>query len=267
MATFGFVGTGNMGGALVKAVAKKVDPKSVFVANRTREKAEQLANEFGCNVTDNYGACECDYVFFGVKPNMINEVIKEVSGALKNRSTSPVVISMAPAVSIEMLAVYTGFSCPIIRIMPNTPVSVGEGVILYAVNENVTPEMEEAFVDSLSLAGTCVKIDEKLMDAGTAISGCGPAFVDLFMESLADGAVSLGIPRQLAIKLAAQTVLGSAKLLLESGKNPGQLKDEVCSPGGSTIAGVRALEEASFRAAGMNAVIAAYEKTLNKMKK
>ena len=267
MATFGFIGTGNMGGALVKAVAKTVDPSNITVANRTRQKAEELADCVGCKVGDNAEAALCDYVFLGVKPNLIDGVIKDVNDSLKQRGASSVLISMAAAVSIENVESFIGFKHPVIRIMPNTPVSVGAGVIIYCTNDNVTKEAEEGFVKSLSEAGSLIKIEEKLMDAASALSGCGPAFVDLFMESLADGAVACGVPRKTAIELAARTVLGSAKLLIDSGKNPGLLKDEVCSPGGTTIEGVKALEDASFRAAGMNAVIAAYEKTLKLKKK
>ena len=267
MATFGFIGTGNMGGALVKAVSKSVDPSDIIVANRTRQKAEELAGTVGCMVGDNLEAALCDYVFLGVKPSLIDGVIKDVNESIKLRDTSSVLISMAAAVSIENVESFVGFKHPVIRIMPNTPVSVGEGVILYCTNDNVTPAAEEEFKKALSHAGALIKIEEKLMDAASALSGCGPAFVDLFMESLADGAVACGVPRATAIELAARTVLGSAKLLIESGKNPGLLKDEVCSPGGTTIEGVKALEDAAFRSASMNAVMAAYEKTLKLKKK
>ena len=151
---------------------------------------------------------------------------------------------------------------PIIRIMPNTPVAVGEGMILYDANEWVTSEMLDAFSHALSKAGRLDRLPEGSIDAASALSGCGPAFVYLFSESLADGAVECGLSREKANLYAAQTLYGAAKLLLESGKHPGELKDAVCSPGGTTIAGVHALEEGSFRAATMSAVNAAYQKTL-----
>lgn len=267
MATFGFIGTGNMGGALVKAVAKTVPPTDIMIANRTRAKADALAREVGCRVCHNADVCWSDFIFLGVKPVMIGGVIDEIRDDLTGRDRPAVLVSMAAAVSIDDIADMLGADYPIIRIMPNTPVSVGEGVILYTPNAQVSARDEEEFVKALSFAGKCVKIEEKLMDPAGALSGCGPAFVDLFMESLADGAVACGVPRATAVELAARTLMGSAKLLIESGKNPGQLKDEVCSPGGTTIAGVRVLEESAFRAASMNAVIAAYDKTLALKKK
>ena len=148
----------------------------------------------------------------------------------------------------------------IIRIMPNMPVSVGEGVVL-ASGYEVDEKNRDEFDSIMKCAGIVDWIDEKLIDAGCAISGCGPAFVYMFIEALADGAVSCGLPRDKAMLYAAETVLGSAKAVIESGKHPGKLKDEVCSPGGTTIAGVKALEDGAFRSNAMNAVIAAYEKT------
>lgn len=262
MSTFGFIGTGNMGGALATAVSKSVDPSNIVLANRSKEKAEALSLKIGGKIGENADALGCDYVFIGVKPNMIAGVIDSLKGEISSKKTPSVYVSMAAAVSIEKLEGFLGKDCPIVRIMPNTPVSVGEGVILYCANANVTDEALDELMSALSKAGSCIRIEEKLMDAASAVAGCGPAFADLFMESLADGGVACGLPRALATKLAAQMVLGSAKLLLESGKNPGLLKDEVCSPGGTTIQGVRVLEESAFRSAGMDAVIAAYEKTL-----
>jgi pyrroline-5-carboxylate reductase len=149
----------------------------------------------------------------------------------------------------------------VIRIMPNIPASVGTGVILYDHTENVTEEAVEAFRASMQHAGLVDPLPEKLIDAGSALSGCGPAFVSMFVEALADGAVACGLPRDKALAYAAQTVAGSAKMLLESGMHPGQLKDAVCSPAGSTIVGVNTLEQGGFRGSAMDAVIAAFEKT------
>ena len=168
---------------------------------------------------------------------------------------------MAAGVALADLRALAGVECPIIRIMPNTPAGVGQGMILYTANDTVTSPMLEGFLGGLSHAGRFDPIPERLIDAAGAISGCGPAFVYLFAEALADGGVACGLPRDQAMLYAAQTLLGSAQMLLESGRHPGQLKDAVCSPGGTTIAGVRTLENAAFRAAVMNAVIAAYEKT------
>ena len=154
-----------------------------------------------------------------------------------------------------------GGDYPVIRIMPNTPAAVGSGVILYDTTENVSQEALEQFLRNMEKCGWLDPLPEKLIDAGSAVSGCGPAFVCLFMEALADGGVMCGLPRDKAMAYAARTLEGTAKLLLETGNHPGQLKDAVCSPGGSTIVGVKALEEVGLRSAAINAVEAAYIKT------
>ncbi len=259
MIEFGFIGTGNMGGALATAVCKSVKPENVILANKTLSKAEKLAKELGCKVGTNEEAASKDFVFLGVKPGMMEGVLSELKGTITEKT---VLISMAAALTIEKIENFAGIKCPVVRIMPNTPVSVGAGVITYAKNELVTDEAIETLINALSEAGRCYEIAEKLIDAGSAVAGCGPAFCQMFIEALADGGVACGLSRQLATEFAAMMVMGSAKLTLESGKNPGQLKDEVCSPGGSTIQGVRALEQNGFRSAAIEAVVAAYEKTL-----
>ena len=268
MALFGFIGVGNMGGALASAVCRKVDPREVVLADHFAEKAEKLANEYGAAVSDNQTvAAECKYIFLGVKPQMMAGLISEIAPILKGREHGDfILVTMAAGLSLDAVAKMSGAQVPIIRIMPNTPVSVGEGMILYAVNEAVTEIDLEQFLAALSKAGKLDAIAEDKIDAASALSGCGPAFVYLFAEALADGAVECGLTRDKANLYAAQTLLGAATLLLESGKHPGELKDAVCSPGGTTIAGVHALEESAFRSASMNAVTAAYEKTL-KLKK
>jgi pyrroline-5-carboxylate reductase len=169
---------------------------------------------------------------------------------------------MAAGVAMADIRGMVGADYPIIRIMPNTPVAVGQGMVLYDHTENVSEEALAAFRDFMGFAGRLDPLPEKLIDAGSAVSGCGPAFACLFMEALADGGVACGLPRAKAMEYAAQMLLGTAALALESGQHPGQLKDAVCSPGGSTIAGVRALEQGGFRAAAMNAVEEAYYRTL-----
>ena len=150
----------------------------------------------------------------------------------------------------------------VIRIMPNTPVSVGAGVILYSVNAKVNENEIAEFCKALSAAGVVDPIPEDKIDAASALHGCGPAFVYLFIEALADGAVACGLSRDAALRFAAATVSGAGEMVLQGGKHPGELKDAVCSPGGTTIQGVRALEEGALRGTVMDAVIAAYERTL-----
>ena len=259
MAKIAFIGTGNMGSALARA-ASKAEENSLFLVNRHPEKAVILQQKTGGCVTDHKTAAEnADYLFLGVKPRMLPEVAKTLSPILQSMETPPVLVSMLAGTEIRQLQQHLGTHCPVIRIMPNTPVSVGEGMILYCCSELVCTEDETAFLEAMRYAGRFIKLEEHLIDAGMAVSGCGPAYVDLFVEALADAGVACGLTRQDALLLAAQMTLGSARLILESGQHPGILKDAVCSPGGTTIQGVRKLEEKGFRSAVMEAVIAAYQ--------
>lgn len=263
MATLGFIGTGNMGGALARAACKAIPSDQIFLANRTPEKARQLAEELDCRVADNEAIAEsADFIFLGVKPQMMADLLADIAPILAQRQNRFLLVTMAAGLTISRIQEMAGGNYPVIRIMPNTPSSIGEGMILYTCCNNVTKSEEKVFLDTMSRAGRMSALPEHLMDAGSAVSGCGPAFVDLFIEALADGGVACGLPRAQAVEFAAQMVAGSARLVLESGKHPGELKDAVCSPAGTTIQGVRALEEAGFRGAVMNAVIAAYERTL-----
>lgn len=261
--TYGFIGTGNMGGALARAAAKAVEVRSsIVLANRTPEKAARLADEIGASVADNLTVARgCDYILLGVKPQMMADMLAEIAPALKERTTPFVLLSMAAGLTVQRIREMAGGDYPVIRIMPNTAVALGEGVTMYCCSDNVTEAQREGFVSLLHCSGLLEELDEKLMDVGSAVAGCGGAFACLFLEGLADGAVYAGLPRAKAQRYAAQMLLGMAKLALASDEHTGALKDAVCSPGGTTIAGVRALEERGFRAAAMNAVIAAYERT------
>ena len=264
MFEFGFIGCGNMGGALARAVAKTVSGDQLFFCDASIEKANELASQFGAKATSNAGdvAKNCRFIFLGVKPQGFESLFASVSDVLKARDDSFVLVTMAAGVTTDRVQSLAGIACPIIRIMPNTPVSVGEGMILYCANALVDEEGLNKFLSALSFAGRLDAIPEDKIDAASAVSGCGPAFVYLFAEALADGGVECGLPREKALLYAAQTLKGAAELLLATGKHPGELKDAVCSPGGTTIAGVHALEDCGFRAASMNAVTAAYKRTL-----
>ena len=262
MPVIGFIGTGNMGGALARAAAANTD-NSILLANRSREKAEKLSAEICGSVCSNEAIITgSNYAFLGVKPNMLKALLENLSEALSEAKDTTVLVSMAAGTSIASISDMLNCEMPIIRIMPNTPVAVGAGLILYACSPLVTEAQEKGFLEAMKLAGKFSKIDEKLIDAGSAVSGCGPAFAALFIEALADGGVACGLPRAKALEFAAQTAMGTAKLILDKDKHPGVLKDEVCSPGGTTIQGVRALEAGGFRSAAMEAVIAAYDKTV-----
>ena len=261
--TYGFIGTGNMGGALARAAAKAIGGENVLLYNRTVEKAEKVARELGAETASAEDiAARCDYVFLGVKPGQIPALLAALRPVLEGRETPAVVVSMAAGVTLKALRDNAFADCPIIRIMPNTACAVGAGLTLYDANALLTKPQLDAFLADMAASGRLEALPEHLIDAGSAVAGCGGAFACLFMEGLADGAVTCGLPRDKANTFAAQMLLGAARLALESGKPFGQMKDEICSPGGTTIAGVRALEEGGLRAAAMNAVIAAYEKTL-----
>ena len=259
---FGFIGTGNMGGALAKAAAKAMDGSSIYLSNKTAAKAEALAAQVGCRaVSVEQVAQTCGYLFLGVKPQMMAGLLTRIAPILAARTDDFVLVSMAAGLTMADIQTMAGADYPVIRIMPNTPVSVGKGILMYDATANVSPEVLAAFCDGMRFAGMLDPLPEALIDAGSAVAGCGPAFAAMFMEALADGAVACGLPRAKAMEYAAQMLLGTAALALESGQHPAQMKDAVCSPGGATIAGVRALEQGGFRAAAMNAVEAACRRT------
>ena len=262
MPVIGFIGTGNMGGALARAAAKQ-EANRVLLTNRTQAKAEALAAEIGAEAGDPASViAAADYLFLGVKPQMLPGLAETIAPLLKARQDRFVLVTMAAGTAIEKLLGLLGGEWPVIRIMPNTPASIGQGMILYTCGAGVTAEEEQCFLAAMAHAGRFLKLEERLIDAGSAVSGSGPAFADLMIEALADGGVACGLPRKQAVEMAAQMLLGSAALVLQSGKHPGELKDAVCSPGGTTIQGVRVLEERGFRAALIDAVIATYEKNL-----
>lgn len=257
--TFGLIGAGNMGGAIAQAVSRAI--QDGILADRDQERAKALAGELGFSHGEAQEvARESRYLFLGVKPHLVGGVLDELSPILAERKEPPVLVSMAAGVTIQQIQTMAGKPYPVIRIMPNTPVAVGQGVILYTASAQADPAMVDGFRSILAQSGKLYPIEESLMDVGAAVSGCGPAYAYLVMDALADGGVACGLSRADAIRCAAQTLLGAAQMVLETGKHPDQLKNEVCSPGGSTIQGVRLLEQRGVRAAMMDAVIAACEK-------
>ena len=260
--TYAFIGTGSMGGALATAVRRCVPGERILLANRTPKKAERLADELNARAVDNHtAAAEADYLFLGVKPYMMARLLNDLRDTLRSRARPCVLVSMAAGLTLKALREMSGVDFPIIRIMPNTPAAVGEGVVLCAA-DGAGVEVLNDFQSAMYGAGLLDFIDEGLIDAASAVSGCGPAFAAMFIEALADGGVACGLPRARAQTYAAQMLRGTAALCLATGQHPGQLKDAVCSPGGTTIQGVRALEAGGFRSAAFEAVVAAYEKTL-----
>lgn len=253
---YGFLGCGNMGGALARALRKST---ADIVITDHSGKAKQLAGELGiCYDSAEKIAQSCDRIFLAVKPHMMAELLQPLQGILQQRK--PVLITMAAGLQISRIEQLAGGPLPVIRIMPNTPVAVGEGMTQYCRNGLASDETVNSFLEDMRFSGRLDELEERLMDAASALSGCGPAYMYIFMEALADGAVACGIPRVKAMEYAAATMAGAARMVLETGRHPGALKDAVCSPGGSTIAGVRALEQHGFRGAAMDCVAAAYEK-------
>ncbi len=260
MKKIGFIGCGNMGGTLAAAAAKTAH--TVYIADASREKAAAFAEEHGARTLSNRElAATCDVIFLGVKPQVLPAVLDGIKDMLKSRKDRFLLVSMAAGVDLETLASLSGGKYPTIRMMPNTPACVGEGMILYTPNALVSEEEIALFLSAMEPAGLCDRIEEKFMDAASAVSGCGPAFVYMFIEALADGGVMCGLPRDRAIAYAAKTVLGAGKTVLETGRHPEELKDAVCSPAGSTIEGVRALENSAFRSACIEAVSASFRRT------
>ena len=262
-----FIGVGNMGGALARAAVRAVGPDQVVLFNRTRAKAEALADELGCGVVDSAADAvwAAEHIFLGVKPNGMRALLEELAPQIRDRhrvGEDKVVVSMAAGLTIKDMRPHlagAGYYVPVVRIMPNTCVAIGKGMTALCAGEAA-----EAFIrgieEILSATGRVERIPEGLMDQFSAVAGCGPAFVYPYIEALADGGVMAGLPRKQAMEYAAQMVLGAAAMVLESGRHPGQLKDEVCSPGGSTIAGVAELERGGLRSAAINAVLAAYQR-------
>ena len=254
---YGFIGCGNMGGAIAKALAKKTWD---FAVTDRSGKAAELAEALGGSYTTAEDiARHADRIFLGVKPQMMAGALEPLRSILKEKK--PLLITMAAGLTMVQIQEMAGCDLPVIRIMPNTPVAVGKGLTLYCANEHVSPADVRDVLADLEFSGVFDPVEEKLFDAAGTVSGCGPAYLYMFIEAMADGAVACGVPRAKAMTYAAATMEGAARMVLETNQHPGALKDAVCSPGGSTIAGVKALEDGAFRGTVMNCVMAACKRT------
>lgn len=264
MYKFGFIGSGNMGSALAKAVCSSAGSENVIVCDADSGRAEKLASALGCACGDIHRvADESKYIFIAVKPQALESMFSEITGMLSARDDRFILVSMAAGTKIEKIERLSGVRCPVIRIMPNVAASVGAAMTLCAANKLVSNAEYDYFIDVMGASGRLDRVEEEKIDAYSLVTGCGPAWVYLMIEALADGQVDIGVPRDKAYLYTAQMVAGAAELMLKSGKIPAELKDSVCSPGGTTIEGVRALENKSFRAALIEAVRASYDKTVN----
>ena len=260
MAIVGFIGTGNMGSAIARAACKSNQVNRLLLSNRSPEKAERLAKELGGEISDNRQvAASADVLFLAVKPQYLLGMFDGIRDVLEARKDRFIIVSMVAGWTLDRLTRELGVF-PFVRIMPDIPAQVGAGITLVCPGKGITEEEKALVLDLLDGSGLVSELDEKQLDAANGVTGCGPAFAAMFVEALADGAVACGLPRQRALEYAAMMVKGSAELLLQENMHPAVLKDKVCSPGGSTIQGVRKLEECAFRAAVMDAVIATFEK-------
>ena len=253
--TVGFIGAGNMGGAIIKGLlsSDSCSASDVTVSDPRQNILEELSSTFpGIKTTSaNQKAAEASILLLAVKPQVYESVISEIREKIKPET---IVVTIAAGLTIEKINTWFGKNTKIIRTMPNTPALILEGMTALCPGDGVEAEELKEVQDIFNAIGKTVILPEKLMDAYTSLAGSSPAWVFMFIEALADGAVKEGIPRAMAYEIAAQAVMGSAKLVIESGKHPGVLKDQVCSPGGTTIEAVATLEAAGFRSSLIQAV-------------
>jgi pyrroline-5-carboxylate reductase len=254
----GFIGCGNMGGALVRAALKTVDASKIIVCDFNASKTKAFVEEYGVKTLNAKGvALSAKYIVLGVKPQNMQDTVNEIAPLLTNYH---VLITMAAGISMQAIRSFAGKNLPVIRIMPNTPAQLGEGMILYSclgVDENA----EKAFLNYFQKAGVLDKLPEDKMDGASALSGCGPAYVYAFVEALVAGTKELGISEDKALLYATQTLVGAGEMLKKFG-NPEALRIAVCSPGGTTLAGLDAMEKKGFTESVKSAVKGAYARTL-----
>ncbi len=250
----GFIGTGNMGTAIIGGILKKGIANASDIIGSSPDEAlrKKAADEFGIETTaDNLEVLKkADIVFFSVKPQIIPVVVDEIKDSIRE---DQLFISIVAGKSMSWYENAFGRKIKLIRTMPNTPALVGEGMTAAVIGELVSEDEKNTALEILGSFGQVEVVSEHLMDAVVAVSGSSPAYIFMLIEAMADGAVAEGMPRVQAYKFASQAVLGSAKMALELGKHPGELKDMVCSPAGTTIEAVRVLENMGFRAAVIEA--------------
>lgn len=256
----GFIGTGNMAGAIMGGIIKNkiFQPGEIIGSDISEEGRRRTKETYGIKVTDNNrkAAAESEVLVLSVKPQYYEETIADIRDCI---SQDQLIITIAPGKTLAWLEEQFKKPVKIIRTMPNTPALVGEGMTAACTNANVTEEEKAYALKILSSFGKVEIVPEHLIDAVVAVSGSAPAYVFMFIEAMADAAVAEGMPRAQAYQFAAQAVCGSAKMVMETGKHPGELKDMVCSPAGTTIQAVRVLEEKGLRSAVMEAMKACAE--------
>jgi pyrroline-5-carboxylate reductase len=258
----GFLGAGKMAAALAKGLvrAELVVPREIIASDPFETARKNFATEVGAKpVASNAEAAKlADVLILATKPDQVSAALADISGVF---TKNHLLISIAAGVTLAKLEGALPTGARVIRVMPNTPALVGAGASAFALGKSATAADGELAKKLLSAVGVAIQVKESLLDAVTGLSGSGPAYVYQFIEALSDGGVAAGLPRDIATRLAAQTVLGGAKMVLETGQHPGALKDQVTSPGGTTIEGLHELEKGKLRATVMSAVRAATEKS------
>lgn len=259
----GFIGCGSMASGMIRGILSSgmAGRGDLTASARTEESRRRIVSELGIACASNEEiSASSDFLVLAVKPQVYEEVISDIRSVIRD---SAVIISIAPGKTLEWLGSRLGSGRKIVRVMPNTPSLVGEGMSGVSPNEHVSGEELDKVLNLFGCFGRAMTVPEHLLNAVTAVSGSSPAYVFMFIEAMADGGVAMGMSRAQALQFAAQAVLGSAKMVLESGMHPGQLKDMVCSPGGTTIEAVRVLEEKGFRSSVIEAEMACYDKAGN----
>lgn len=251
----GFIGCGNMANAMISGIIKNgvLGAEKIIASNRTMPALERAKQELGIRIAagNREVVQQAETVVLSIKPQFYEDVIREISGDAK---PGQLFITIAPGKTLSWLSDTFGKPVKIVRTMPNTPAMVGEGITAACANELVSAEELEEACRILQGFGRVEVLPERLMDVVVSVSGSSPAYVFILIEAMADAAVADGMPRKQAYEFAAQAVLGSAKMVLETGRHPGELKDMVCSPGGTTIEAVRVLEERGFRSSVIEAM-------------
>lgn len=259
--TIGFIGAGNMARAMIGGMIASglTSPDNIMASSKTQQTIEIIKNEFRITTTlDNKKVAEAsDYLILAIKPYMYDEILKQIKQSIKENST---IIVIAAGINIEYMKRTLGDNQIIVKAMPNTPALVGEGMTAISFDKDISIEGKKEVLEIFKSFGRIEELDENLMDSFTAIAGSSPAYVYMMIEAMADAGVLGGIPRNKAYRMASQAVLGAAKMVLDTGMHPGQLKDNVCSPGGTTIEAVAKLEESGFRTAIIEAMRVCAEK-------
>lgn len=263
MAKIGFIGMGNMGYAMLNGMLKVFESSDLLFTDASLERMQNINQQTKVKFVESNAECanHVQIIVLAVKPQFYDNVLKNIKNIVKENH---IIISLAPGISISEIKKKLEFDARVVRVMPNTPALIGQGITGVTYNRESFTSLEEELIHNIfNSFGKMIFVEEKLMSSVVCASGSSPAYVFMFIEALADSAVKYGMPREMAYEFVANTVMGAAKMVIETKEHPGKLKDQVCSPGGTTIAGVSALEEYGFRNAIIKATDACFKKAEN----